>query len=501
MARRTTHSSSPHRTRNKPNGGVSRYLLATLALGGVILIGIIVWLCTRTTGYSFRRAHLDKYIEMTKIINLLNDRASVYVDMSDGMNFAYSSNGSKMILQAIINKLAANNAIDFFELSDEKITPLELSHTQLYNYMLNSKSYAKQKAPIEKTLANIIDSSQPALLMTDFEEYKGGVIERAAYAKQYFIRWLSKGYNIYFYKWDFNENGKVKHMFLAVFDDNANRLNSLVNTAIATIGIPIDTYVLGGRNFAYPTSSNYLSLKQGGNYHNANGIDAVTAIAENGGPEDYVCYTKPYATASGAPGQFAPLDISLGTFAEYYPIGVKWEDALENAHRMQESGVPQEMRYTHLLRNLFINFSAQDGYQIDDIEVRVFDMYETMQAIANNDTLTIDVLDKINKPEINMILTASMLDDNSLHGGWKEICVDFDEKFNGKLIGGVPSSHILRANIVISKVSPKLEKAVDFFSWDGNPSLANSVKEALTADSTNPQGRILYTYYLKTISD
>ena len=49
--------------------------------------------------------------------------------------------------------------------------------------------------------------------------------------KKYFIDWLAKGYNITFYKWDFTEKEKSKHMFLAVFDDNANRLNSLIQNA------------------------------------------------------------------------------------------------------------------------------------------------------------------------------------------------------------------------------------------------------------------------------
>ena len=59
--------------------------------------------------------------------------------------------------------------------------------------MMNSVNYKKQRAPIEKTLERIILNNQPALLMTDFEEYNGGLIQKAAYAKKYFIDWLAKG--------------------------------------------------------------------------------------------------------------------------------------------------------------------------------------------------------------------------------------------------------------------------------------------------------------------
>lgn len=503
MARRSSHTSPSRRSRNgRKNHSSSRFLIVGGSIFAIAIIGFLVWFLTRTPSYTFQRSQLDKYVEITQKAHLLNDGASVYVDMSDGMNFAYSTVESQKILQAIINKLAANQAIKFFGLADAKITPLVLSHTELYNYMLNPKSYDKQRAPIEATLQKIVSENQPALLMTDFEEYKGQVIEQAAYAKKYFITWLANGNNITFYKWDFTEKGKAKHMFLAVFDDNANRLNSLVANAVSLSEPNIDKYVLACRDFAYPTSTQYISLKQGGNYHNDKGVDVVTAVMENGSVNDYVSYAKPYATATGAPGQFAPLDISLGAYAEYYPLGVNWTDALANAKRMQEAGVPDDIKYTHLLSDLYIDFGAQNGFSIEAVEVRVFDMGETMLTISQKgDSITIKEIEQVSKPEVNMFLTASMLDVKDLPIGWKEIAVDFDSQFNGTFIGGTNPTNLFRANIVISKAAPNITEVNSFFGWPGNPSLANSIKETLTAGSSNPQGRILYTYYIKTISE
>lgn len=503
MARRPSRTTPPRRSRNgKKNNSSSRFLIIGGSICALAIIGILIWRLTTTTEYTFQRSQLDKYVEMTQNSHLLNDGASVYVDMSDGMNYAYSTPESKAMLQAIINKLAANSAIKFYGLADEKITPLDYSHTQLYNYMLNQDSYDKQKAPIETTLQRIVSENQPALLMTDFEEYKGQIIEQAAYAKKYFIAWLASGNNITFYKWDFEEKGKSKHMFLAVFDDNANRLNSLVANAVSLTNPDTEKYVLGGRDFAYPTSTQYVSLKQGGNYHNDNGVDVVTAVMENGGVNDYVSYAKPYATANGAPGQFAPLDISLGAYAEYYPLGVNWTSALANANRMQEAGVPDNIKYDHFLSDLFIDFGAQNGFKIEDIEVRVFDMHETMMAIyEKGDSIKPNDIDQINKPEVNMFLVASMNDVEGLPMGWKEITVDFDSQFNGTFIGGINPTNLFRANIVISKATPNITEIDSFFGWSGNPSLSNSIKETLTASSSNPQGRILYTYYIKTIAE
>lgn len=503
VARRSSHTSSSRRSRNgKKNNSSSRFLIIGGLICAIVIIGLLVWLITRPPSYTFQRSQLDKYVEMTHNVHLLNDGASVYVDMSDGMNYAYSTPESKAMLQAIINKLAANQAIRFYGLADEKITPLDYTHTQLYNYMLNRNSYDKQKAPIEATLQRIISENQPALLMTDFEEYKGLVIEQAAYAKKYFIAWLANGNNITFYKWDFVEKGKAKHMFLAVFDDNANRLNSLVENAVSLTDPNTEKYVLGCRNFAYPTSTRYISLKQGGNYHNDKGIDVVTAVMENGGLNDYVSYAKPFATANGAPGQFAPLDISLGVYAEFYPLGVNWTDAIANAKRMQEAGIPDDIKYNHLLSDLYIDFGAQNGFNIENVEVRVFDMGNTMMAISNKgDSIKTDEIERIEKPEVNMFLAASMHEVKDLPIGWKEITVDFDSQFNGAFIGDINPTNLFRANIVISKATPNIAKVNSFFGWPGNPSLANSITETLTAGSSNPQGRILYTYYIKTISE
>lgn len=94
-----------------------------------------------------------------------------------------------------------------------------------------------------------------------------------------------------------------------------------------------------------------------------------------------------------------------------------------------------------------------------------------------------------------------MRDVKELPLGWKEIYVDFDKQFDGTFIGNITPTTLFRANIVISKATPNIAEIDGFFGWPGNPSLANSVKETLTAGSSNPQGRILYTYYLKIVSE
>jgi hypothetical protein len=504
MGRNRTNNSTTRRRGGSKSNASSKWWILLVALIAVGAIGWIVYLITSPSGYQFRRLDLDKYVEVTRSGKTLGDGASVYLDMSGGMNYAYAEVEHQKILQAIINKLAANSAIQFYELASGNITANDMNHTDLYNYMMNRNNYLHQCAPIENTLKEIVTKEQPALLMTDFEEYKGTVIEKAAYAKKYFIEWLAAGFNITFYKWDYNEGNKPKHMFLAVFDDNANRLKSLVDNAVRLIKPDIDMYVLASRDYAYPTSSNYPSLKQGGNYHNDKGQDIVTAVLEDGGPEAYVSYAKPYATAAGKPGQFAPLDNLIGTFAEYYPLGVDWQSAIENSKRMQEVGVAAENTYKHLISNLYIDFGAQNGYLINKVEVRMFDMQKTMEEMSKqilDSSIDVNKLDAIEKPEVNEVLTASMekVSNGNSGNGWTLINVDFDDKFGGLFSTTELSTHLFKANVVISDAQPNLD-VDDFFNWDGNPSLVNSVKETLTASSSNPDGRILYTYYIRSFA-
>jgi hypothetical protein len=493
-------STSPSRrqSRSKNKSSVGWILLCgILALG---VIGGLIYYITRSSD-DFKRADLDNYVSATHKSNLLEDGASVYVDMSGGMNFAYASDSSKKLLQSVINKFAATPEVHFYSLESSKISPLEKTHTELYNFMMDSSNYLHQCAPIEATLDTILQKNQPALLMTDFEEYNGANIEKAAYAKRDFIEWLAKGYNITFYKWNFKEGSKVKHMFLAVFDDNANRLKSLVQNAVLDVDPYIDTYVLGGPEFAYPTSTQYLSLTKGGNYHSAASAneDIVTAVLENGGPEAYCSYAKTVATATGAPGAFAPLDQLVGDFAEYYPIGVDWPSAIANSKTMQQEGTPKNEMFKHLFSNLYIDFGAQDGYDIKDIEVRVFDIQDAVKSISGVPIDSIATkLKKIPPQEITEFLTVSM--ENGQLDNWQLINVDFDSKFDGTFPPTINPSNLFKANIVISKVSPNLQAINDFFGWDGNMSLANSIRETLQAPSCSPQGRIVYTYYLKTIN-
>ncbi len=453
--------------------------------------------CGDNNGY---RGYLDKYVELKSIetgkAHAMQHGLSVYVDFSDGMNAAYGTQTSQNALRSVINVFTgANNQASFFSLANDQITPLNLPQTEIYNAIMSGKNYTKPKAPIEKTLKEITEKKQPALLITDFEEYNGAVIQQQNYAKDYFIKWLSSGYNIIFYKLDYKEGSKPKHLYFTVFDSPENAFGSEVEKVLAQyMSQGIEKFVLGGRCFPLNLTTSYPSSTQGGNYHNSNGEDLVTAVIEDGKEEAYKSYTL----------------TAYDPFTEYYPFGEKWEGIVSNISATREEGAPVADRYTHLFSKVYVNFTTQDGYDIKGVTANAVDFDPVMQqVIMLQDSLAQEEKEFVlpsslpNGTPVLDMFTASMApaENANLPGaGWSEITVDFDSRFNGTVPASISNpTDLLRVDIVIVEATPRLEGINCFFAWPGNNSLAESVRNALNSNEINPTGRVIITYYLKVI--
>lgn len=506
MAKRASRPQRATRSGGRREKKDKTGLYVALAIGGLAIIGLLVWCLIPQNSSTFSRSQLDEYIMARADENQMSNGQSVYLDFSDGMNSAYATADSKLVLQSIINKLnGPNSAVEFFNLSNNKITLMaEYSQTELYNYVMASSSYSKSSAPIEKALETIIAKKQPALLVTDYEEYNNGKIHRAAYAKDYFTRWLSMGYNITFYKWDFTEGKKDKHMYLTVFDNNYGSLQADVATAIEYSGINlasnfIDKFEIGSKEFAYPTGTNYLSAKQGGNYHNSKGTDAISSVNEDGGPEAFISYCQPIGTADSKKSHdyYSQLSNKYGVMAQYYPLRQTWTDILNNARSLSEHTNPSE-RYRHFISDLYVNFTTQNGYTISGIEARAFNVND--EVINFKDSTSVSLSDS--KPILDAFTATLEPVYGTVNGidGWDEICLDFDPRFDGTFAKNIAAPNdLIVVNIVISKAEARIDTVDDFFGWEGNPSLSASVKNTLLSREVNPEGRVLMSYYLKVM--
>lgn len=507
--------------RQQSKGSNKGIMIGAIILGVLILGGFIWWFTHIGGGWD--RKTLDDFVEATNPDVEMAPGATVYVDFSDGMQYGYGSPEAKALLASVVNKLSgATGTVQFMSLADDKITKLDMPQTEIYNTIMNPGNYTQQRAPIEKTLKTIVEKQQPALLITDFEEYNGAVIQQQNYAKDYFKAWLAKGFNITFYKLDFNEKGKEKKLFFAVFDGQYGALDGMVAQAVAQAQAPgVERFILGSPEYAYPKTVAYLSFKQGGNYHDSKGVDNVSGVIEDGSSQGFISYCTTQATADAAQSRskYAPISELYGPVVQYYPMQVSWPDILKNIEALRAQGVDPKDVYQHFIGSLYANFSAQDGFAINKLEARAFNVEQAFQKLDMDKVQEQAKQDKedakkgakprdgkamaaleAESPEVLDMFTASLLPAPQQGQGWQEIVVDFDTKFNGTFPSGTPEpTDMLKVNVVIAQATPRLERVDGFFGWPGNRSLAQSVTNALTSAEVNPQGQVIISYYMKLI--
>lgn len=478
--------------------------LLVFTIIGSLGLGLVLILSSCRSENDKYVDQLSAYIENQPRFNNLEGRnAAVYIDFSDGLNYAFAAPETQTVLKNIVDKINNENTIkDFYSLANNEITTLDNSClTRLYNTIMNPASFENHSAPIQKALEQIVANKQPALLITDFEEYNGGQIQQAAYAKTAFTNWLKDGYNITFYKWDFTEGNhkKEKKLFIVIFDDQQGLFANMVTDAILQSNPSfIEKFVLGGKNFQYPMVTNYLSSKQGGGFHDEKGGDPITGIKESGGKVTFTNYAQPVGDATGV-GDYAPLNYNFGHLAQFYPLSFEWKNIVKRVNRRKQHNTTPEF---HFLQNLYVNFKTQNGYDIKAIEARVFDVNEAVMAMG--DTALTQLPDS---PAIMDMFVgiAAEIDNMIINGikGWTEILVDFDERFTAdKLPTGLKKfSDLIRINIVISRAEAETGKAREFFGWPGNNSLVSSVINTLESPEVNPAGQILITYYIKNTKE
>lgn len=486
-----------------------------LPILGVVAIGGGALLALNSCGKETYRSNLDKYVEIETEAMLkahpMNPGLSVYVDFSDGMNAAYGTEVSREALQKVVNTFTdADGKASFFSLANNEITPLEMSQTQLYNAIMSSASYKKTMAPIEQTLKRIVEKSQAALLITDFEEYNGGVIQQQAYAKSYFVEWLKKGFNITFYKIDYKEGAKPKHLFFTVFDSPLNNLSSKVEQSLSGLmSHGIEKFVINAPDCSFTLASNYITSTVGGNYHDNAGKDNITGVLEDGTEEAFITYTGNLKATASLSNGYTVYGATYGPLTQYYPFGVNHKNVIENIEAFSDPEISKGDRFSHLISKVYVNFTTQNGYDINSLAVRVSDVEPCLMHFASAKELAEAEENPIVIPtdmpaakEVADLFTVSMTPapEAVIGAGWNEILFDYDPRFKGAKPAAMEAEQdLLKAEITIGMALPNTENANSFFSWPGNRSLSESVINVLNDRDINPTGRTIITYYIKVL--
>lgn len=461
------------------------------------------------------------------------DSFEAYFDFSDGMNWAYQNETTKNILKDIVNKVSNEEGAKIYSLADDSITLLPEKTTTLFNTIMNPDSYSKQYAPIEKVLDQIIKMNHNALLVTDFEEYTpDGKVQTSAFASKYFEEWIRRGYDIKFYITDYTEKNRTKHLYYILFNKKDHTLQAKVEDAIKNDPKNYKEFLLSTNPCQLTT--NYPGVAYGGCYHDSSGQDNVSGTDESGTSESYCNFNiEGYAATILQNSRFFKSIPQLNV--EYYPMGADWPSIVKNAKDASDPAMGKD-RYTDLFRNLFVDLTNQDSYIVKKLDVIATDVQQDMDAYINSLMPQI-----VGKPEMvddgeggkvaqpteeqapyydekgnvlpdyiykNPLPTPQILDvfelNETLFENTKktdpskvEIAVDLKSGFSG-IIGGYTPGDMIRLDIVIDDCEPNTEKLETLFSWDGNTSLSDAIKNTL--QNLNPKNRVIYSYFIKTIN-
>ncbi|MDE7153172.1 MAG: hypothetical protein K2O00_01855 [Muribaculaceae bacterium] len=495
-----------------------------LALGTVVLIGLgtaITFLegCDPPEDDYVKPApdteYIVRYMEARDTLEVapLAKGYAAYFDFSDGVNMAYADPVSKDNLHNIVNAVTTPET-EFYSLGNHEMKPMTGDSEQIFQDIMNPKNYEQQAAPIRKALQQIIDQNKPALLVTDYEEYDGEKIFKGAYAKQYFIDWLKRGYDITFYVVDYKEKGKDKKLFYTVFDGKEGKLMEKIRAGLDGKTVNYRTFTMGNNN--YKIITDYPSATRGGNFHDENGNDEVTWVCED--PKD--------------PNHFVKMDQFR---SEYYPLQESYQavtrDAALRTIDAEKDYPPTVFRY--IVQNLFI---STDDLPYDEVELgmnvySVQNDYESfdnhLTAIKEKPTMKKDdpyyLPDGVLKSEFeyipqpfNKIHDLFILVDEptkaikgyeknggKTHEGFREIGFTFSPDFDSEaeevvLTGDTKSfdaDDLIRVDIIIKDVEHlKDDKLNDLFKWGDYDNLSESIRLAL--HEVSPKGKVLYTYYI-----
>lgn len=468
-------------------------LKSVLAIGTLAVSALAIGLTTMFIGCSSNGLSmpevLQAYIAYQSPQRSCEKGYTAYFDLSDGLLAAYQTPSTAACLQSIVNKVTGNaNCKDVFTLKNNEITKSDLRQTALYNYILSPQSY-QMVAPIEESLAQIVKKDQAALLVTDFEEYNGASIQQQNYAKPYFISWLSRGYGIVFFVFDYQENGKNKHLYFTVFDTPDHTLLKETEEALKGNGASFQTFKLNNNDVRFAV--NYPAVIKGGCYHDDSGDDIISCCKEDGEND---CFT-----------------LFNGLNAEFYPFEESWENIVQNIKDAHDDASNYTPPFTHLLSGLKANFENMSGYTIKALNIRVTDIQDDYDKFAgwydfktngNNADDNGKVLPEFDYPATggsNIGVVQDMfVFTGKLNGNQADISVDLRPQFSG-IVANMPMGNLLRVDVVIADCEPRYDVLPALFAWPGNNSLVEAVKNTL--QDRNPIGQVIYTYYVRGEGD
>ena len=487
-----------------------------ISISLIAVLGFGLFSCGGDVKEPSFKEKLNAYLQKDlPVVTINSNKYAAYFDFSGAM-IACNNLSTDSTFNGLCQKITSNaEKFDIFKLGNAEICPLsgDVRPAAIFAQLKGVNNKLEYYAPIEKTLKKITEEGRSSVLVTDFEEYTtDGQIYRQAYATPYLKKWLSCGGDVTFFITDYVEGNLQKHLYYVVFDSNHHELLKLVEDGLE--GLPKNYTRFTLATNAYPMSYSYLSAAQGGTYHDEQGDDIISSSIEN-----------------GSDNAFFMVD-SLR--AESYVFANSWEDIIKNAsEQTKENGA--EIPFTHLFRNLFIDLSHSDSYEIEELGVKIYNVQDDFDkywaytvAMANKPSIKKEAGETyVECPEVSAayydettgklkpefdyskepgkkieILDMLDFDDDLFENSFKkdpahaELGIFFHKGFTGKILQQEDPNALLRIDIVPTEVDIcDLDKIDKLFGWPGNDCLSASVKSVL--QDLKPIGKPVYSYFVR----
>ncbi len=458
-----------------------------------------------------------------------NGNQAVYVDFSDGLVQAYSSETNKKVVDYISQKMVGS-AIDWFGLGKNHNGVGKLIYANdrdIYNKVISEASYVDIMAPIEESLKKIAGSSNDALLITDFEEYTpDGKEQKYAYAKDYFTKWVEAGNSITIYYSKYIEtNNKSnlsgeKNLYFVLFnygEVNENSLLSKFNKAIEGRSDLVGLNRFDINPNPYSVSNYYGGKEKTGLTLNTD-VENKSAL-EIGDKEGALLFYQNGFLNNGRPFEAFEFGQSLNDLYDFYFKGKGrfsknlFLDASNSASFILKNVKVQVTDVTIDYTNYIQSSEAKKNVPVlenDEGKNKIWSKSDAANPIItecyekNSNKLKNQYIYKYTPGDLMSEIfdfDVSIFSDHLTKTPKKvELITTFHKNFEGKF--NTKNQLILRIDYVVETTDENYSGQLDAFKWKSIISASNGVNNSFyesirnTLQSVKPKG-ILYSYYLK----
>lgn len=389
--------------------------------------------------------------------NQLNSGVDLYIDYSDCMITASSSEYYKSVQPAIIacnpNYYSIKGDVIKFETNDK------MKVHQLLNTLTNV-DYSNIKGAVD----SILVKKKEAIIITDGEFYQKGIGANLnnPYLADEFKKWLSDGHDVYVYSEPYTFDGFTKNRYYMLFTDHRmdNNIQQIFSRNAPKNGQVKMVHLYSG----IPSAK----VKNTGVVFN----DQLLITPEN--------------------------EINQAMSFESHTMDAAWDDVYNYVLNATDDNGNTIKGGDFFLKGIKIDVTDEDAYKPYEIEVVCYEISEIYDNYEPKKTKV-----TLSSPLKNMFVI-----DNE---AWKEgeVVVKLHPNFDGSSLEGA-DGNLLRIDIRVKKSKENFTNNLNIGGkfkfnspWGYNTSVYESLKQTLLDPSISPENSgdpIIYTVYLSTYS-